>query len=635
MKKKIVSIFLAIMLAISTIIFAGCEPNNPQNPENPTPPPTTPSAEYYVNFKNISVTLNKGESTTPQLTFTADGVNADISQLTFSSDNPAVATVNASGVITALSGGYCNIVASIGTGENEVRDSIYVRVNEYTVSFDSDSYSLLYAETIQVSTKAYYNGTLETGVTGTITSSNENVAKVIDGNWVKGMGEGTATLTVNYMGATDTATVTVGVPQFNIMLSSDNYIVSNQEPITINYQALAGTNIDENPILEWHIADTSIATVNANGVVTGLKNGTTTLTVNYHGITDTATIKVVETVAAEYVNAFNEDYINIYGRTYTTANRLSLEHVSTGVEVAIFGSQLSVNVLVSSSSPYNGVYVRLYIDGVEQSERVFMASSSSVTNYLLAKNLTDDYHTIRMVKTSENFVGTIHVDSFSAPAFAVAKQPTGIKIEFIGDSITAGYGAISTGSWSDVGSDGTASYSYQTAQRLNATYSIVARQGICVKRLKWTNYNMYDNLYPYVSKNNQTPYAFNFNPDVVVLALGTNDASYVTGGSTQSKDPANAGDYTKAMFTTDYKNMLTYVRQKNPNAYIVCIYGMMGKKAVIDDGITDAVASFNDSKVSYINDWVADSAGQNGHPAKSAHTNYSIKLATYIENLLN
>ncbi|MBR2989248.1 MAG: hypothetical protein IKC64_05965, partial [Clostridia bacterium] len=320
-----------------------------------------------------------------------------------------------------------------------------------------------------------------------------------------------------------------------------------------------------------------------------------------------------------------EDYVNVYGRTYLTNNKLTLEHVSTGVEIAIFGSQVSLNATVT-----NTVYIRLYIDGVEQAERIKLTTDK--TTYLLAKSLTDDYHLIRIVKTSENFVGRIVIDSFVAPAFATAKQPTGPRIEFVGDSITAGYGAIANGgSWSDEGSDGTASYSYQTAQRLNATYSIVARQGICVKKLMWTNYNMYDHLYPNVSKDNQTSYAFNFNPDVVVLALGTNDASYMSRGSSSYE----TGAYTREAFANDYKNMLTLIRQQNPNAYIVCIYGMMGKLAGIDGGISDAVTAFNDSKVSYINDWVPDANGQNGHPHKNAHAGYADKLTAYIKNLLN
>jgi hypothetical protein len=62
---------------------------------------------------------------------------------------------------------------------------------------------------------------------------------------------------------------------------------------------------------------------------------------------------------------------------------------------------------------------------------------------------------------------------------------------------------------------------------------------------------------------------------------------------------------------------------------------MMGKLAGIDNGIKGAVTEFNDSKVSYINDWVADANGQNGHPHKNAHSGYADKLATYIKNLLN
>ncbi|MBR2989255.1 MAG: Ig-like domain-containing protein, partial [Clostridia bacterium] len=304
MKKKIVSIFLALMLILSTAFMSGCDPDvqDPVNP--PDTPPSTPSAEYYVNFRQINVTLNKGDSVRPQLIFTADGDNASVSLLTFESDNPSVAVVDATGQILAVGGGNCNIIASIGTGENKVGDSIFVTVNEYGVVFVEKNYSINYAEQVQLVAKAYYNGVEQIGSTCAYTSSNENVAKIVDGQFVKGTGEGTATITASYMGATDTATVTVGIPEFSILLSEENYIVDSAQPLTIRYQALAGTIVDDNPQLQWHIADTSVATV-SNGVVTGLKDGTTTLTVNYHGMTDTATIKVVKTVASSLVNSFN------------------------------------------------------------------------------------------------------------------------------------------------------------------------------------------------------------------------------------------------------------------------------------------------------------------------------------------
>ncbi|MBQ8881993.1 MAG: Ig-like domain-containing protein [Clostridia bacterium] len=623
MKKRFTAILLSFVLALSTLFISACDGVDPGEP--PTPPtPPQPQVVYAVNYASTLVRLDKGQSTTPSLIFTADGENADVSLLTFTSDDTTVATVNASGQITAVGAGYANVTASIGEGENAVSDTIGVSVTayDYTVVANPKSYSIVYGETVALTAMGYLNGDFTADSGFAWSSADPTIAEIVNGSYVKGRGEGQTTLTVNYLGATDTVTVSVGVPEFNILLSETSYLVDSQKPLTVPYTAMAGTNVDDRPEITWHIADTSVATVN-DGVIVGLKDGTTTLTANYHGATDTATIKVVKTVSATEINAFNEDYINIYGRTYLTDNKLTLEHVSNGVEVAILGNQLSLNATVTAS-----LYVRIYIDGVEQDRINF---TPSVSNYLVATNITNDYHTIRIVKTSENFVGKIYIESFVAPAFAIAKQPAGPRIEFIGDSITAGYGALQSGSsWSDVGSDGTQSYSYQTAKRLNATYSIIARQGICVKKLMWTNYNMYDNFYPYVSKDNQTAYSFNFNPDVVVLALGTNDASYMSRGGSSYE----TGAYSQAQFATDYKNMLTLIRQKNPNAYIVCIYGMMGKLAGIDGGISDAVSAFGDSKVSYINDWVADANGQNGHPHKNAHAGYADKLAAYISNLL-
>ena len=112
--------------------------------------------------------------------------------------------------------------------------------------------------------------------------------------------------------------------------------------------------------------------------------------------------------------------------------------------------------------------------------------------------------------------------------FYCAPAKSDLKIEFVGDSITAGYGVLGNkgDAWSVTNSDCTGSYAYLTAQKLDADYSVVAWSGICTKAYMWANINM-DNLYKRVSNSNTAQYAFDFSPDVVVLNLGTNEATYL------------------------------------------------------------------------------------------------------------
>ena len=68
--------------------------------------------------------------------------------------------------------------------------------------------------------------------------------------------------------------------------------------------ATATTN-SSNPVINWTVADTSIATVNASGVITGIKLGTTTLTASItdeNGThTDSAQVHVIQPDGVYYI----------------------------------------------------------------------------------------------------------------------------------------------------------------------------------------------------------------------------------------------------------------------------------------------------------------------------------------------
>ena len=71
--------------------------------------------------------------------------------------------------------------------------------------------------------------------------------------------------------------------------------------------------------------------------------------------------------------------------------------------------------------------------------------------------------------------------------------------------------------------------------------------------------------------------------DVVVINLGTNDAGYAA----ESKHDE---------YIQEYTNFLGLIREKNPNAYIVCTLGMMGCKNMFPL-IEKAISLFGDPKV--------------------------------------
>ena len=76
---------------------------------------------------------------------------------------------------------------------------------------------------------------------------------------------------------------------------------------------------------------------------------------------------------------------------------------------------------------------------------------------------------------------------------------------------------------------------------------------------------------------------------------------------------------------------LTFIRAKNPNTHIICLYGMMGANPAISAGIYDAIESMNDANIVY-NPFTfeANTSGGASHPSLGAQQTWGNDLANYI-----
>lgn len=491
-----------------------------------------------------------------------------------------------------------------------------VMPTEYSLSLYKTSYSIVDGQEIALSLVFTVDGKAGDLTLLTYESSNNSVATVGTDGMVTGVSAGTANITASYGDQTVTATVTVKMRARNLVLSQEFVGVLKGANVNVTATAYVGKNKDKEAQLVWESEDPSVATVD-NGKITAVGSGETKITVAYGTIKKTLQVFVATPITAENVNSFDEEYINVYGRSYFTNDQLNFDHAANAVELGIVGTSLSVNLSSSAKT-----YMQVFVDGATTGTRLEI--SSGTKKYTVAEDLTDGYHKIRIVKATED--QNWRINSFEATAFATVAEKSDLKIEFIGDSITAGYAVLgSTGdAWSVDNSDCANSYAYFAAQELQADYSTIACSGICTKAYHWqSNLNM-ATMYKRVSNIKTQEYAFNFNPDVVVLNLGTNEASYLSGNG------ANYGD----IFPNDYQEFLTYLRQKNPNAYIICLYGMMGKNSVIESGITTAVKNMNDEKIVYNPfQFDANTLGGAGHPSVSAQKIWGNALAQYIQTL--
>lgn len=122
-----------------------------------------------------------------------------------------------------------------------------------------------------------------------LVSDNEEVAKIVD-NKVVGVSEGKANITVKYDGAETTEKVKVIVPMTKMTFTSTSSSIRVGKDLQMKLQ-MQPSNASVDPIT-YTSSDESVATVNQNGIVTGVSKGTVTITVHDEYTDTTKTVKL-------------------------------------------------------------------------------------------------------------------------------------------------------------------------------------------------------------------------------------------------------------------------------------------------------------------------------------------------------
>ena len=234
-----------------------------------------------------------GDQTTA--TATARDANGNVlsgRQLNWSSNNSAVATVEATGVVHAISAGTANITA---TGEGRSGTATVTvtvpPVASVTVSLASSTLAIG-ATTQATATVSSSNGTILTGRTVTWSSSS-GAATVNSSGLVTGVSMGTADIVATSEGISGSASVTVlGEPVASVTVSvaAATLGVGQTTQATATTKDAAG-NVLGRPVT-WSSDNTSVATVNTTGLVTAAAIGSANIIATSEGKTGSAGITV-------------------------------------------------------------------------------------------------------------------------------------------------------------------------------------------------------------------------------------------------------------------------------------------------------------------------------------------------------
>ena len=242
--------------------------------------------------------------------------------------------------------------------------------------------------------------------------------------------------------------------------------------------------------------------------------------------------------------------------------------------------------------------------------------------------------------------GEIKVGAALRPGSGTVDSTTrnhALKLEFIGDSITCGYGI--EGVWekdtfTTQQERPDKAYAFLTAKALGAQVQLCSWSGIglisnyvdpATVNLPDTHWLMQSN-WPYTDKwlslrlglEPEVWDASRYEPDIVVINLGTNDISWVRDMEERRLE-----------YVAQLRHLIEAVHRRSPKAKIVCCLGIMGE--ALNDSVKEAVELFKKDFpktcaefLPFTQQLESDGIGADWHPSAVTHKKAAEKLTSLI-----
>ena len=320
-----------------------------------------------------SVVLSPGQATLTagqslQLTVSLTDVNGQVltgRQVSFATSNVQVATVSATGLVTGVAPGSVTITA---TSEGSAGTAAVVVTPEPVASVDISpaSGSVVVGSTLQLyATPRSVAGQPLSGRTITWSSGAPGLASVSATGLVTGLTTGNAVVLASVEGKQGSAMITVRqVPVASITINPASATTAVGQTVTLSAQTLDATgNVLTGRVVGWSSSDQTVATVDNNGVVTGIAAGTVTISALSEGQSSTATVQVTAGVAVAM----------LVGVSPAQAN------VAVGQNLQLSAVVRDANGTVISNAPVTWSTSNLFLAGVSSTGLVTGVAAGTAT----------------------------------------------------------------------------------------------------------------------------------------------------------------------------------------------------------------------------------------------------------------
>ena len=348
-----------------------------------------------------------------------------------------------------------------------------------------------------------------------------------------------------------------------------------------------------------------------------------------------------------------ESAARILGRTFYDEETESVcfSHTGSGFELTFTGKQLQAELVADISSlrnPLNRPFLSIYVDDMDTPAQIYEMDGVERTITLFSSPESRTVK-IRVLKRSEAQSSSVGVRQLIAGEGSVLSPTPEVsrRMLFIGDSYTCGYGNEGTlnDEFCTKTENGCDTYAARTARRFGADMQCLCWSGVGV----YSSYTesadkpndgfLMKDFYPYtdwvgMKRLELEPERYDpagFRPDVVVVHLGTNDASYTV----------KIGDEARDAFSKAYDDLLSMVRADYPEARILCVLGPAGDETrrlfSRIETLVEARRAAGDGNLSTLlfpETQDGEGLGTGWHPSMKTHIRMADELTAKIEAFL-